>query len=157
MRHVYGTDGNVAATIDSAGKVTLGIEPGPAVGLVIADTDVFAGEAGAERLGRVDANGRIFDAHYQFVGSYDASGRVLDVTGRMIGTASQAIDAAALILLAGAFAPHLVSPPTPPSTPPTTVMDEVIAISEEDSGPKVRKNYKPLTDEDIFGKPHKKS
>ena len=155
MRYVYGADGNVAATIDSAGMVTLGSEPGAIVGVVRSDTDVFAGEAGAQWLGRVDSDRRIFDAQYQVVGSIDASGRVRDVTGRIVGTASEAVDGAALLLLAGSLAPDLLEPPRPPAAGQATVMDEVRELAGEDAGPRVRKNYKPLTDEDVFGRPHK--
>ena len=156
MRYVYGSDGNVAATIDSAGMVTLGSEAGAIVGVVRSDTDVFSGEAGAEWLGRVDSDRRVFDAQYQFVGSIDVSGRVHDVTGRLVGTAGQAVDGAALLLLVGKLAPDLLTPPSPPQSAQSTVMDEVIALAEEEAGPRVRRNYKPLTDEDVFGRPHKK-
>ncbi len=155
MRYVYGRDGNVAATIDSAGRITLGVEPGAAVGVVRGDTDVFSGEAGAQWLGRVDSDRRVFDERYQCVGSIDVSGRVLDITGRLVGTASHAVDGAALLLLIGYLMPELLEPPAPPAAA-KTVMDEVFALADEDSGPGIRKNYKPLTDEDVFGRPHKK-
>lgn len=156
MRYVYGADGNVAAAIDSSGRVTLGIEPGATVGLVSSDTDVFAGEAGAQWLGRIDADGRVFDAQYQFVGSVDAKGLVMDMTGRLVGTAAQPVDGAALLLLVGSLAPEALARPAPPADKSTTVMDEVIALSEENAAPGIRKTYKPLTDEDVHGIPHKK-
>jgi hypothetical protein len=124
--------------------------------LVRSDTDVFAGEAGAEWLGRVDADHRIFNAQYEFVGSMDASGRIFDVTGRIVGTASQPVDAAALLLLVSALAPEALSPQAPPADLPATVMDEVTALAEENQNPGIRKDYKPLTDDDVFGRPHKK-
>ena len=156
MRYVYGSDGNVAATVDSSGRVTLGVEPGAIVGLVRGDTDVFAGEAGAEWLGRVDSDRRVFDTQHQCVGSVDVNGRILDVTGRMVGTAHTAIDGAALLLLVASLAPDAVAAPLPPPSAASTMMDEVIAMSEESAQPGVRKNYKPLTDEEVFGKPHRK-
>jgi hypothetical protein len=156
MRHVYGADGSVVATIDSSGRVTLGADPGAIVGLVRTDTDVFAGEAGVEWLGRVDSDRRVFDAQYQFVGSIDISGRVTDQTGRLVGTASDAVDGAALLLLVATLAPETVAPPELPPETESTVMDEVTALEEEHGRPGIRKTYKPLTDEDVFGKPHRK-
>ena len=96
------------------------------------------------------------DARHEFVGSVDVSGRVLDMTGRTVGTASQAVDGAALLLLIGNLAPASIAPPSPPPEAASTMMDEVLAISDETTSPGVRKNYKPLTDDDVIGKPFKK-
>jgi hypothetical protein len=156
MRHVYSANGTVVATIDSSGRVTLGADPGATVGLVRADTDVFAGETGVEWLGRVDSDRRVFDARYQFVGSIDVSGRVTDQTGRLVGTASDAVDGAALLLLVATLAPDSVAAPASPPQTTSTVMDEVTALAEEQGGPGIRKSFKPLTDEDVYGKPHRK-
>ena len=158
MRYVYRTDGNVAATIDSIGRVTLGQESGAVVGVIRGETEVFGDEAGAELLGRIDSDRRVFDARHEFVGSVDASGRVLDMVGRMVGKAHEAIDGAALLLLVGALEPDAVAPPAPPPESLSTMMDDVIALADENerAGPRIRKDAKPLTDEDVFGKPHKK-
>jgi len=157
VRYVYRSDGNVAATIDSVGRVTLGQESGAIVGVIRGDTEVFGDEAGAELLGRIDSDRRVFDAHHEFVGSVDASGRVLDMVGRMVGKADEAIDGAALLLLVAALAPELVAPPAPPPDSLSTMMDDVLALADENAaaGPRIRKDAKPLTDEDVFGKPHK--
>jgi hypothetical protein len=157
MRHVYGADGNVAATIDSSGAVTIGSEPSAVVGLLRGETDVFAGEAGAEWLGRIGADGRVFDAQYQFVGAVDVNGRITDSTGRTVGSTGHAADGAVLLLLVGALVPGLLAPPPPPQSATSTIMDEVAALAEENAMPGVRKNYKPLTDDDVFGTPHHKS
>ena len=155
MRNVYGADGNVAARIDSSGRVSLGIEPGAIVGLVRSDTDVFAGEAGVEFLGRLDSDGHVFDAQHQIVGSIDASGRVLDVTMRLVGTCEIAVDGAALLLLVGSLDPDKLRPPPPPE-PTRSIMEEALELAQEDTFPGVRKHYRPLTDDEVFGKPFKK-
>lgn len=155
MRNVYGADGNVAARIDSSGRVSLGYEPGAVVGLVRSDTDVFAGEAGVEFLGRVDADGHVYDAQHQIVGSVDGSGRVLDVTARLVGTVELAVDGAALLLLVGQLAPDALRPPPPPE-PRRSIMEEALELADEDHFPGIRKNYRPLTDDEVFGKPFKK-
>ena len=155
MRNIYGADGNVAARVDSSGRVSLGFEPSATVGLVRSDTDVFAGEAGIEWLGRIDADGHVYDAQHQIVGNVDASGRVLDMTARMVGTVEHAIDGAALLLLVGALSPDTLRPPPPPETK-RSIMEEAMELAEEDRYPSVRKNYRPLTDDEVFGKPFKK-
>jgi len=154
---VYRVDGNVAATIDSVGRVTLGNESGAFVGVVRGDTEVYGDEAGGELLGRIDSDRRVFDARHEFVGSVDASGRVLDMMGRLVGKAEEAIDGAALLLLVGSLDPQAIAPASPPAESLSTMMDEVLALADENerAGPGVRKNAKPLTDEDVFGKPHK--
>jgi len=159
VRFVYRMDGNVAATIDSIGRVTLGQGAGAIVGVIRGETEVFGDEAGAELLGRIDSDRRVWDARHEFVGSVDASGRVLDMTGRMVGSAHEAIDGAALLLLVGSLDPQAVAPPPPPPEALSTMMDEVIALADENekAGPGIRKNVKPLTDEEIFGKPFKKT
>ena len=35
------------------------------------------------------------------------------------------------------------------------MMDDVLALSDDDASPGVRKNYKPLTDDEVMGKPFK--
>ncbi|HYK53182.1 MAG TPA: hypothetical protein VEV38_06600 [Candidatus Eremiobacteraceae bacterium] len=155
MRNIFGADGNIAARVDSSGRVTLGFEPSATVGLVRSDTDVFAGEAGVEWLGRVDADGRVYDAQHQVVGNIDASGRVLDITARLVGTVELAVDGAALLLLVGSLAPDSLRPPPPPE-PKRSIMEEAMELASEDHYPGIRKNYRPLTDDEVFGKPFKK-
>jgi len=155
MRNIYGADGNIAARVDSSGRVSLGFEPSATVGLVRSDIDVFVGEAGVEWLGRIDADGRVFDAQHQVVGNVDASGRVLDVTARLVGTVEVAVDGAALLLLVGALSPGSLQPPRPPE-PKRSIMEETMELADEDRYPGIRKNYRPLTDDEVFGKPFKK-
>jgi len=155
MRSIFGADGDIAATVDSIGRVSLGRQPGPIVGLIRSETDVFAGEAGAEWLGRIDAEGHLFDAQYEIVGTGDASGRVVDVAARKVGTVEQPVDGAALILLVGSLAPDSLSPP-PAAERTRSIMDEALELAGEDRGPAIRKNYRPLTDDEVFGKPYKK-
>ena len=155
MRSIFGADGNIAARVDSSGRISLGRESGAVVGLVRSDTDVFAGEAGVVWLGRIDADGRIHDAQHQIVGNVDASGRVLDITARLVGTVEQAIDGAALLLLVGSLSPEVLLPPPPPE-PKKSIMEEAMELASEDHFPGIRKNYRPLTDDEVFGKPFKK-
>lgn len=155
MRNIFGADGSIAARVDSSGRVSLGFEPSATVGLVRSHTDVFAGEAGVEWLGRVDADGRVYDAQHQVVGNVDASGRVLDVTARLVGTVELAVDGAALLLLVGSLAPDALRPPPPPE-PKRSIMEEAMELASEDHYPGIRKNYRPLTDDEVFGKPFKK-
>lgn len=155
MRNIFGADGNVAARVDSSGRVSLGRESGAVVGLVRSQIEVFAGEAGVEFLGRIDADGRIYDAQHQIVGSVDASGRVLDVTKRLVGTVELAVDGAALLLLVGSLDPGALRPPPPPE-PKKSIMEEALELAQQDTFPGIRKNYRPLTDAEVFGKPFKK-
>ena len=155
MRYVHAIDGNVAATIDSTGRVSLGHEPGPIIGLVRA-SDVYADEAGADLIGHVEPEGRIVDAEHNFVGSVDVHGRVTDRSGRVVGRADRPVDGVVLLLLVGRVAPAVLASPNPSPAPTETIMDETLALAEESASPGVRKNYKPLSDEDVLGVPHKK-
>lgn len=156
MRYIYGADGNVAGTVNTSGEVTLGLESGPIVGVVRADAEVYGDEAGAELLGKAGEDGRIADSHAQFVGSVDVSGRVLDATGRMVGRAERVVDGAVLLLLIARVNPAALEGPAIRPESETSIMDEVLELSEENSRPGVRKKYKPLTDEEVFGTPIKK-
>jgi hypothetical protein len=150
MRYVYFADGNVAATIDSSGFVTLGSDLGAIVGSV-RKNEVFADEAGGERLGHVESDGRIFDMEHQFVGSVDANEHVRDAANKVIGKAEQPIDGAVLILLVGRLTPQSLEGPAPPPPSESTMMDEVMSLAEENSKPGIRKDFRPLTDADVWG------
>jgi hypothetical protein len=152
VRYVYGINGEVAATIDSTGRVTLGGEPGPAIGLVRNDTTVYGDEAGAERLGAVDAENRIRDAQHQVVGWVDASGRIIDSTSRTVGHAELPIDGAVLLLLIAPRNPAAVELAPPPEVS-STMMDDALALAEDHAMPGVRKHYRKLTDDEVYGKP----
>lgn len=153
MRYVYGINGGVAATIDSTGRVTLGAEPGPAIGLVRNDTIVYGDEAGAERLGSIDGENRIRDAQHQVAGWVDASGRVIDSTSRTIGRAELPVDGAVLLLLVAPRDPAAVELAAPPPDAPSTMMEEALALADDHAMPGVRKHYRKLTDEEVYGKP----
>jgi len=153
MRSVYGIDGNVAATIDSSGHVMVGPDPGPIVGVILSDSEVYSGEAGDELLGRIDSDSNIVDAQYQLVASVDVNGRVRDTLGRPLGQVEQPVDGAVLVLLVGRIAPETISLPVPPSDAGATVMDEVLELADASSRPGIKKNYKPLTDADVLGSP----
>ena len=152
MRYVYGIAGGIAATIDSSGIVTLGSEPGPPLGCVRGDTDVYADEVGAERLGGVDQDGRVRDAQFQIIGTVDASGRVIDTSSRVVGRVDRPVDAAVLLLLIAPNHPEAIAPPEPSSDDQATIMEETLSLAEEQSRPGIRKNYRKLTDADVYGK-----
>jgi len=154
MRYVYTVDGNVAATIDSSGRVTLGTELGAIVGLA-RNGDIYADEMGGELLGRIDSDGRITDGTYQFVGSVDENGHILDSGGRLLGKADEPIDGAVLILLVGRLQPDMLAGPSAPTEPETPIMDDVMELAQEQQVPGVRKGYRPLTDADIPGATYK--
>jgi hypothetical protein len=156
MRYAYTSDGNVAATIDSSGRVSLGSEPGPVIGLVRGDTDVFGDEAGGEWLGCIDPDGRIVDASRDLVARVDIYGRVIDRIGRVVGKVDKPVDGAVLVLVVGRESPQLLSPPPPAEARGTTIMEEALELGDQHAKPGIRKDYKPLTDADVFGTPHKK-
>lgn len=153
MRYIYGVTGAIAATVDSSGIVTLGAEPGPPLGCVRASVEVYADEAGADRVGTVDADGRVRDVQYQIVGTVDASGRVSDSTGRVVGRVDYPVDGAVLLLLIAPQHPEVISPSAPPENERATIMEETMSLAEEQSRPGIRKNYRPLTDADVYGTP----
>ena len=155
MRQVRGADGNIAATIDSSGRVMLGSEPGPIIGLLRSDAHVFEGELGIEDLGRIDADSRVYNAMHEAVGSVDASGRVMDIGQRTVGYVELPGDGAVLLLLVARHAPGVLEH-EPPADAKSPMMDEALSLAEEDRTPHIRKNYKPLTDDDVFGRPHKR-
>jgi hypothetical protein len=156
MRYVHGADGDVVATIDSSGRITLGMEPGAVVGIILSKTEVYADEAGAEWVGRIDPDRHIVNPEYEIVGTVDVSGRVLDPVGRTLGHVEEAVDGAVLILLIGRIRPEVISGPAPPGESEATMMDDVLELADEQKTPGVRKNFRPLTDAEVFGTPHKK-
>jgi hypothetical protein len=153
VRYVYGATGGVAAMVESSGIVTLGTGGGPPIGLVRGDREVFSDEAGGNRIGSVDPDGRIRDEHYQVVGHVDAMGRVLESSGRLVGRAEFPVDGAVLLLLVGVLEPDLLVASTPTPNDTKTIMEETLSLQEEQSVPGVRKNYRKLTDADVFGTP----
>lgn len=156
MRYVHGADGDVVATVDSSGRVTLGMEPGAVIGRILSSTEVYGDEAGAEWLGRIDPDRHIVNPQFEIVGTVDVIGRVLDPVGRMLGRVEEPVDGAVLILVVGRVRPEVISGPKPPVESETTMMDDVLELADERNVPGVRKNFKPLTDAEVFGTPHKK-
>lgn len=100
MRKLYGPDGNIVGCVDALGIVTLGEAPGPPLGL-LRNNEVFADAVGSERLGFVDANGRVLDEHHELTAMVDSEGKVVDNSGRAVGQVEEPRDAAALLFIIG--------------------------------------------------------
>jgi len=148
VRDIKGANGFVVARVDSSGMVTLGPDPGPIIGRVSSTGDVFGDEAGVQQLGRVDGEGNIVDAQRDTLGKVDAWGRVHDRSGTLVGSVEAPVDAGVLMLIA-----QPVSAPSAAAASPddrSALMDEALELGEAQRFPKVRRDFKPLTDRDLF-------
>lgn len=110
MRKLYGPDGKIVGCVDASGIVTLGEAAGPPLGLV-RNNEVFADAVGSQRLGFVDANGRVLDERYELAAMVDSEGKVVDRSGRAIGNVEESRDAAALIFVIGRHVRLDLEPP----------------------------------------------
>ena len=152
MRKVLGQDGATLAQIDAAGRITLGLESGAPIGLVRSNGEVFADEAGGRLIARVTGSGEVSDERYERLGSVDSVGTVRDKTGRVAGKVGEAVDAAVLLLLLERRLPAENLPPQP-APGSATLMDEALElVKEETRYPGIKRSYKPLTDEEVYGK-----
>jgi hypothetical protein len=137
---VYGVTGSVVAVVDSMGAVTLGDGPGPVIGAVRGN-EIFGDEAGAQLVGRVDSDGRVYDADYEIVGRVEASLLVADKHASRAGRVFELVDAGVLLLLVPAH--EREAPRVDPASGDgaATVMDEVFAAesSVRYSGPRGRR------------------
>ena len=150
MRQLRGPDDRVVASVDATGLLTLGTEPGPPIGLVQAK-ECFADTAGAQRIAHVDANGRVIGAEHETLGAVDVNGRVVDQNGTLRGYVEDPADAAALLAIVARYERLLPDAPSEASAP---LMDEVLdQMDKLTTEPPIQRPYKPLTDEDLFGKP----
>lgn len=151
MRDVKSAEGFIVARVDSSGNVSAGPEPGPVVGRVQTSGAVFDDDGGVHQVGRVDGEGAVFDSRHELVGKVDAWGRVYDPFGGLVGTVQSRVDAGVLLLLAQppvtkAQEPGLSSSPAAAGS----LMEEATELAEEHRFPGIRKDYKPLTDRDVF-------
>jgi hypothetical protein len=148
VREIKGVNGWVLARVDSSGRVTLGAEAGPIVGLVTARGEVYDDEAGAHQLGFVDGEGTVTNDQREILGKVDAWGRVHDRLGTLVGNVEKPCDAGVLMLIAQ----PVTSSPTQSAAPDerAPLMDEALELGEAERFPKIRKDYKPLTDRDLF-------
>jgi hypothetical protein len=147
MRDIKGANGFVVARVDSSGNITLGPEGGPIVGRATNAGEVFDDEAGVHQIGRVDGEGTIFNMEYESIGKTDAWGRVYDKGGSLVGHVEKAVDAGVLMLMVEPTQTSQAPPPTPEQE--SALMREALELGEEQRFPKVRKDYKPLTDRDL--------
>lgn len=141
MRPVYGVSGSVVAVVDSSGAVTLGDGPGPVIGAVRGN-EIFCDEAGAQRVGHVDGDGRVYDADHEIVGRVEASMLVADKHMSRAGRVFEAVDAGVLLLLVAGQ--DRIAPSDEPlqTVDSETVMDEVFAAesSARFTGPRGRRD-----------------
>lgn len=150
MRDVKAANGYIVARVDSSGRVTLGPDPGPIAGLVNSAGEIFDDDAGVRMLGRVSGEGIISNTAFEVVGKVDTWGRVYDRFGVLAGSVEKASDAGVLMLLASPTPTEQSAPATPSENKESALMDEALDLAQEYSAPKVRKNFKPLTDRDLF-------
>lgn len=153
MRKILAADGSVAAIVDAQGRIMLGDDP-RVVAIVRNDADVFDGEAGTHRLGFMDVDGRIFDDHHELAGRIDNDGRIFDFHDRFVGHGDLRVDGAILLLVAGRYHPEVLEGRVPPAEGQSAMIDEMLEMAERQStAPAVERNYQPLTDEEVMGKP----
>lgn len=147
MRDVKGANGFIVARVDSAGNITLGADAGPIVGRATNAGEIFDDDAGVHQIGRVDGEGNVINMQYETIGKVDAWGRVYDRSGSVVGNVEKQVDAGVLMLLAEPPSPSQAAPPTPEQE--TALMREALEMGEEQRYPKIRTDYKPLTDRDL--------
>ncbi|HEV2038160.1 MAG TPA: hypothetical protein VGQ96_06080 [Candidatus Eremiobacteraceae bacterium] len=148
MRDIKGANGFIVARVDSSGNITLGSEGGPIVGLATNAGEIFDDEAGVHQVGRVDGEGTVFTMQHEVLGKVDSWGRVYDRSGSLAGKVEKPVDGGVLLLIAE---PAQVSSTTEQSPDQgSALMQEALELGDEQRTPKVRKDYKPLTDRDLF-------
>lgn len=149
MRDIKGANGFVVARVDSSGMVTLGPDPGPIVGRVSSTGEIFGDDAGVQLLGRVDGEGNVTDTARDVLGKVDAWGRVYERSGSLVGIVEHPTDAGVLMLIAQ---PTTVASAQPASSVPehSALMEEALELGEAQRFPRVRRDYKPLTDRELF-------
>jgi hypothetical protein len=146
MRDVKGANGVIVARVDGAGNVMMGTEAGPVVGRVNNSGEIYDDDAGVHQVGRVEGDGTVVTMQYEPIAKVDSWGRVQAPDGELLGTVEKPCDAGALVFLTG-----LVTIPqvAAPKAEDTSLMAEALDLGEQDF-PGVRKDYKPLTDRDLF-------
>ena len=149
MRDIKGANGFVVARVDSSGMVTLGPDPGPIAGRVSSTGEVFGDDAGVELLGRVDGEGNVTNAGRDVLGKVDAWGRVYERSGTLVGVVEHPTDAGVLMLIAQPVS-SAATPASNAAPERSALMDEALELGEAQRFPKVRKDYKPLTDRELF-------
>jgi hypothetical protein len=128
--------------------VTLGPDPGPIVGRVSSTGEIFADDAGVQQLGKVDGEGVITGTEREILGKVDAWGHVHDRMGTLVGTVEHPADGGVLMLIAQPASSQ--SAPAAPVEERSALMDEALELGQAQRFPKVRTDYKPLTDRDLF-------
>jgi len=149
VRDVKAANGFVVARVDASGFVTLGPEPGPTIGRVSTSGEIYDDDAAVHLVGRVSGEGTVIDTEYQTLGKVDAWGHVYDQSGSIVGKVEKPVDAGVLILLATPPEVRAASEPQA-DTKEGALMSEALDLADEYSKPQVRKDYKPLTDRDLF-------
>jgi hypothetical protein len=148
MRDIKGANGFIVARVDSSGNVTLGADAGPITGRAANSGEIFDDEAGVHQVGRVDGDGNVYNMRYEVLGKVDAWGHVYDRGGCLIGKVEKPVDAGVLMFLAEPTAAAADATASAEDEP--KLMDEALDLAEEHRFPTVRKDYKPLTERDLF-------
>lgn len=149
MRDVKSANGYIVARVDASGNVMLGPAAGPTIGRATTTGEIYDDDAGVHLVGRVSGEGIITNADYLPIGKVDPWGRVYDQSGSQLGNVEKQVDAGVLLLLA--TPPEIVAAGQPQAdTKEGALMNEAMEMSDEYNKPQIRKNYKPLTDRDLF-------
>lgn len=149
MRDVKAANGYIVARVDGSGNVTLGAEAGPTVGRATNGGEIYDDDAGVHLVGRVTGDGSVVSVDHRTLGKVDAWGRVYDLSGSVLGNVEKAVDAGVLLLLA--TPPEVLAAAEPQAdTKEGALMSEALDLADEYSKPQIRKDYKPLTDRDLF-------
>lgn len=149
MRDVKSANGFIVARVDSSGNVSLGPDPGPIIGRIGPNGEIYDDDAGVHQVGRVDGQGTISTTEFETVGRVDSWGRVYSTHGDFLGTVEATSDGGVLMFLTQ---PAITTESqTSSSKDSDALMEEALDLANEQrQGPGVRKDYKPLTDRDLF-------
>ena len=149
MRDVKSANGFIVARVDSSGNVTAGPDPGPIIGRIGPNGEIYDDDAGVHQVGRVDGEGNISNTEFETVGRVDSWGRVYSAYGDFVGTVGASSDSGVLVFLMQPAA-HTASPSESTKDSGALMAEALDLANEQQHGPGVRKAYKPLTDRDLF-------
>ncbi len=148
MREIKGANGFVVARVDAEGQVTMGRDAGPISGRVGSKGEIYDDDAGVHQVGYVDGSGAVFDMRHETRGSVDSWGHVFNARGELVGSVTHPADAGVLLLLVDEAAYALPVPGAADTG--SSLMDEALELAADVQRPGIRKDYKPLTDRDVF-------
>jgi hypothetical protein len=147
VREIKGANGFVVARVDAEGQVTLGRDAGPISGRVGSKGEIYDDDAGVHQVGYVDGSGTVFDGGHETRGSVDSWGHVFNARGELVGSVTHPADAGVLLLIVDQAAYERTAPAADAGG---SLMDEALELAAELQRPGTRKDYKPLSDRDVF-------